>query len=82
MPKKNTIHIKLTDDRRVEMLRLIKIYYREEFEENMSDFRAEGMLKFFIETLGHPVYNQAIQDARAFISERLDDLDATFHEQE
>jgi len=82
MTKKDTIHIKLTDDRRTEMLRLIKIYYREEFEENLSDFRAESMLKFFIETLGHPVYNQAIQDARAFISERLDDLDATFHEQE
>ena len=76
------MHVRLTDERRAEILRLLREYYREEFDEELSDFRAGNLLEFFVATLGPPVYNQAIQDARAFMAERLEDLDATFHEQE
>lgn len=35
-----------------------------------------------VEELGPPVYNQAIQDARAFMAEKLGDLDAEYYEPE
>ncbi len=35
-----------------------------------------------MKALGPPVYNQAVQDARGFVQEKLDDLDAEFYEPE
>jgi len=51
--------------------------YAQEFDEELSAFRAEHILTFFVRSLGPSVYNQAIQDARKFMAERLEDLDAT-----
>jgi len=76
------MRIRLSDDRRTEILRRLTGMYAEEFDEELSPFRAEQILSFFVRTLGPPVYNQAIQDARKFMADRLDDLDVTFHEQE
>ena len=76
------MRVRLTDERRNEILELIKARYQADFDEELSDFRAERLLDFFVETLGPPVYNQAIQDARAFMTERLEDLEATFYADE
>ena len=38
----------------------------------------DHILTFFVQNLGPAIYNQAIQDARKYMPDRLDDLDATF----
>ena len=53
-----------------------------EFDEQLSPYRAQRILDFFIKALGPPLYNQAISDARAFMSHKLDDLDAEFYQPE
>ncbi len=70
--------INLSEERRNDLLRSITALYHNEFDEDLSRFRAEQILDFFLKTLGPVVYNQAIQDARAFLSEKLEDLDAEF----
>jgi len=40
------------------------------------------LLEFFVKAMRPPVYNQAVQDARGFVQEKLDDLDAEFYEPE
>lgn len=70
--------INLTDERKQEILRAFASFYCSEFDEEISEYRTEQVLDFFMDILGPPVYNQAIQDARAFISEKLEDLDADF----
>jgi uncharacterized protein (DUF2164 family) len=35
-----------------------------------------------VKELGAPIYNQAIQDARAFLQGKLDDLEGEFYEPE
>ncbi|MEM7416979.1 MAG: DUF2164 domain-containing protein [Gemmatimonadota bacterium] len=72
----------LSDDRRVALILRLRGFYLEEFEEEVSDFRAEKVLDFFLETLGPPVYNQAVQDARGFVLRKLDDLDGEVFEAE
>jgi uncharacterized protein (DUF2164 family) len=72
------MEIKLSDEKRQAILREFASFYYNEFDEEISDYRTEQVLDFFMNILGPPVYNQAIQDARAFISEKLDDLDAEF----
>jgi len=58
--------------------RLLTRFYHEAFDETLSRYRAERLLDFFVKTLGPPVYNQAIQDSRAFMTEKLEDLEVEF----
>ena len=76
------LRIKLSVDRRATLIKLLKGFYKENFDEELSEYRAERLLDFFIKQLGPPIYNQAIADARAFMSEKLEDLDVEFYEPE
>ncbi len=67
--------LKLDDDRRGRMIESLRGIYLQEFEEELSAFRAELLLDFFLDTIGPQIYNQAVQDARAYMQRKLDDLD-------
>lgn len=79
-PDNAPMRIRLTDERRAAILSGLQELYFDRFDEDLSEFRAEQVLNYFVRSLGPAVYNQAIQDARAFLQERLADLDATFYE--
>ncbi len=72
--------IKLADARRERLIEAIGGFYRQEFEEEISAFRADQLLDFFLDALGPQVYNQAVQDARGFLQRKLDDLDGEVFE--
>ena len=74
------MRIKLSDERRAQLLESIKKHYVELFDEPLSDFRAGALLDFFVRELGPPVYNQAIRDAHAFMAEKLTDLEGEVYE--
>ena len=74
------MRIRLTDERRDRMLRGVRKFYAEVLEQELSEFTAGRILDFFVKELGAPVYNQAIQDARKFLQEKLDDLDVEVYE--
>ena len=74
------MRVRLTDERRARTLRSVKKFYVETLDQELSDFTAARILDFFVKELGPPVYNQAIQDARKFLSAKLDDLDVEFYE--
>jgi len=74
--------IRLTDERRQQLLAGLRAMYREEFDEELSSFRAERLLDHFLATLGPQVYNQAVQDARAYFQTRLDDLEGEVYQSE
>ena len=71
--------IQLADERKAEILRQLTAMYAADFDERLTQFRAGKLLGFFLQHLGPAVYNQAIQDARKYMSDRLEDLDATFY---
>lgn len=77
-----TMRIQIDGERRKDLLREIEGYFTDEFDEDISVFQAEGLLDFFVEKLGPPVYNQAIRDAHAFLQEKLADLEGDFYELE
>jgi uncharacterized protein (DUF2164 family) len=74
--------VKLDDERREILASRLRGFYSEEFDEDLSAFRAEKVLDFFLEALGPAVYNQAVQDARGFMQRKLDDLDGEVYEAE
>ena len=73
------MQLKLDDTRRSDLVRQLRGFFAEEFDEEVSEFRAEQLLDFFLEAIGPPIYNQAVQDARGFIMRKLDDLDGEVH---
>jgi len=78
----NPLRIKISDDRKTALLGLLTEFYAEIFDEELSAYRAERLLNFFVKQLGPSIYNQAIADARAFMFEKLEDLDVEFYEPE
>jgi uncharacterized protein (DUF2164 family) len=69
------VAISISDERREQLLLRLEGFYLERFDEELSRFRAEQLLDFALDAVGPPVYNQAVQDARAFMQRKLDDLD-------
>jgi uncharacterized protein (DUF2164 family) len=76
------MRIKLSDERRADLVAGLQRYLTKEFEIELSEFQARELLDFFVRHLGSSVYNQAIQDARGFIQEKLADLEGEFYEPE
>lgn len=68
----------LSPERRAELVTGLQAYFCDEFDETLSAFRAEELLTFMLKQLGPSLYNAGIQDARAFLAEKLDDLDIEF----
>jgi uncharacterized protein (DUF2164 family) len=76
------MRIALSEERRSELIAAMQQFLAREYEIALSEFQARGLLQFFVRRLGAPVYNQAIQDARAFLQEKLTDLEGEFYEPE
>ena len=79
-PRRSPMHIRLTDERRARVLDRMHTYFQSNFDEPLSDFKAERLLEFFVAELGPPVYNQAIRDASRFVEGKLADLEGEFYE--
>lgn len=76
------MRIRLSDERKRDLVASIQAYCREHFDDDVGELRAERLLDFFVKELGPPVYNQAIQDAHDFIADKLTDLQGEFYEPE
>lgn len=76
------MRIKLTDDRRERVVRSIRGFFADQFDEELSDFKTQRILEFFVRELGPPVYNQAIRDASKYFHDKLADLEGEFYEPE
>ena len=81
-PRPRITRLRLSDERRELLAARLTRFVSDEHDEALSPFRANALIDFFLRELGPPVYNQAIQDARGHLQERLDDLDAEFYEPE
>ncbi len=82
MSKESPLRITLSPERRTTLLRAIKEHFSAEFDEPLSDFRAEGLLNFFIRELGPPVYNQGVRDASSYMQEKLTDIEGEVYERD
>lgn len=67
--------ITLSDERRAALIAELQARFQTELDEPLSDFRAEHILDLMIAALGPGIYNQAVQDVRAHLQSKLDDLD-------
>lgn len=76
------MRINLSDERKADIARALAGFFQDEFDENLSEFRALEVVDFMLHQIGPSQYNQAIADARGYLAQKLDDLDTEFHEPE
>ena len=76
------MRIRLSDERRSILVEAIQRHFAAEFDESLSNFRAEALLDFFVAELGPPVYNQGVRDAAGFIANKLADIEGDVFEVE
>lgn len=74
--------IKLSKERRKELIAAIKAYFLEHHDEEIGDLKAGLLLDFFLKKLGPSIYNQAVKDAQAYFQQRVEDLDGACYEPE
>jgi uncharacterized protein (DUF2164 family) len=67
--------IKLSDERRDALVRAIQASFSADLDEDISTFKAEQILDLMVSAIGPAIYNQAVQDVRAHLQIKLDDLD-------
>lgn len=79
MPE-SPLRIQLSPQRRSYLVDALKEYFEENFDESLSDFRAEGLLDFLVAALGPPIYNQGVRDACAAMQDKLGDLEGEVYE--
>lgn len=65
----------LSPEQRERLAGQLQTLFQSEFDEPLSAFRAEQVLDLMLKTLGPGIYNKAVQDVRAHLQSKLDDLD-------
>lgn len=65
---------KLEKEVKAEMISSIQEYFLNERDEEIGNLSAELLLQFMIEQVGPVIYNQAIRDAHALVSKKIEDL--------
>ena len=66
---------KLARDQKLEAVRQLQQYFRDELEEEIGDLPAELLLGFVSELIGPFAYNQALTDARRIVADRSAAMD-------
>lgn len=64
-------------DRRKVLAEKVQAYFENELEEPIGQLKADLIIDFFMKELGPQIYNQALDDALAFIQDKLIDLEGT-----
>ncbi|GJM03158.1 MAG: hypothetical protein DHS20C08_16590 [Rhodomicrobium sp.] len=72
----------LSTEKRAALAAALSGFFLSEFEEQLSEFRANEIVEFLIKEIGPAQYNKGIADAHKFISDKLEDLDAEFYQTE
>ena len=66
--------LKLSPERRQRLVEQVQTMFARDFDETLSAFRAGEIVDRMTTLIGPGVYNQAVEDVRAHLQGRLEDL--------
>jgi uncharacterized protein (DUF2164 family) len=72
--------IEITAQESAEVAHSLKKYFREEFDQELSDLKAKLLINYLLQEIGPFAYNRGVADAERFLRARLEDLSATCFE--
>jgi uncharacterized protein (DUF2164 family) len=65
-----------------ELITSIRRFFEEKMEEEIGELKARLVLDYCIKEIGPTIYNQAIQDSKRYLSDKLADLDGVCYKPE
>ena len=68
--------IELPKQKRTDAIASLQRYFEENLPEPLGDLPAGLLLNYILEEIGPAIYNQAIHDAQARLTQRITDLDS------
>lgn len=66
--------IKISKEKRDEMIAELKDYFLKERDEELGDLASSMILDFIIERLAPEFYNQGVYDSYKYMEDRIEDL--------
>ena len=66
--------IKFGKDEKAQMVQKVKMYFREELDQEIGGFDAEFLIDFFSVEMGSYYYNNGLYDAVALLTEKVEDI--------
>lgn len=70
----------VTDEQKKQILEAIHAYYLDERDEDIGILHQEGLYDLFMEEIAPIIYNKALDDAKYWLTCRLDDLETDYYE--
>ncbi|AJQ93032.1 DUF2164 domain-containing protein [Gynuella sunshinyii] len=74
--------IEFSNEEKAIIVNKIKLYFRDELEQDIGQFEAEFLLDFFAEEIGTFFYNRGLYDAQAILEQRLESITDAIYELE
>ncbi|MEL6821032.1 MAG: DUF2164 domain-containing protein [Calditrichota bacterium] len=74
--------IQLKDDIKDKLIASLQRYFDEELDMEIGELKSELILDYLMQEAGAVIYNQAIRNAQAYITDRADDMDGTLYHPE
>ena len=72
--------IEIDKEARKQAIASIERYFKENMDEPIGNIAASGLLGFFVDEIGPPIYNQAVADVQERLQSRVSELDIEVHE--
>lgn len=69
------IIFKLPKDHKDELTKRVQEFFHEVRSEEIGNIAAESILDFMLKELGPIIYNQAINDARKLVKQKIDSIE-------
>jgi uncharacterized protein (DUF2164 family) len=74
--------VKLSKDDEKRLIASIRRYFAENLDSEIGDLKASLLLDFCLREIGPSIYNRAIEDAQAYLQDKVADLENTCYEPE
>ena len=71
-----------TKEQLPELLSSIQAYFREEWDQEVSELKARLLLNFVMKEIAPIAYNKGVRDAESYFRQKLEDLPGSCHEVE
>jgi uncharacterized protein (DUF2164 family) len=74
--------LKFSAEEKSQIVQRVKIYLREELDQDIGNFDAEFLIDFFADEIGAYFYNRGLYDAQTLFSQKVDELADSIYELE
>ncbi len=74
--------IRFTKEEKEILVEKVKIYFKEELDQDLGRFDADFLIDFFAKELGAYFYNRGVYDSQSLLAKRVGELTESLYELE